>query len=94
LMASLSGKTVKEELAKRQAAQSEFGYRARMMQLGIKADSEMAKVMENLSPSVRAAIVEIDRYGHIRNEEVRNLAQLMPEYGEYLSDMARLFGGG
>jgi hypothetical protein len=93
LMASLSGKTVKEELAKRQAAQSEFGYRARMMQMGIKADSEMAKVMENLSPSVRAAIVEIDRYGHIRNEEVRNLAQLMPEYGEYLSDMARLFGG-
>jgi hypothetical protein len=94
LMASLSGKTVKEELAKRQAAQSEFGYRARMLQLGIKADSEMAKVMENLSPSVRAAIVEIDRYGHIRNEEMRNLSQLIPEYGEYLSDMARLFGSG
>jgi hypothetical protein len=94
LMASLSGKSVKEELAKRQQAQSEFGYRARMLQLGIKADSEQAKVMENLSPSVRAAIVEIDRYGHIRNEEVRNMAQLIPEYGEYLSDMARLFGSG
>ena len=94
LMASLSGKTVKEELAKRQAAQSEFGYRARMMQMGIKADSEMAKVMENLSPAVRAAVVEIDRYGHIRNEEMRNLSQLIPEYGEYLSDMARLFGSG
>jgi hypothetical protein len=95
LMASLSGKSVKEELAKRQQAQSEFGYRARMMQLGMKADSEQAKVMEHMvSGPFRAAILEIDRYGGILNKEVQAQAQLMPELGEYLADMARLFGNG
>ena len=91
LMASLSGKTVKEELAKRQAAQSEFGYRAKMLQLGDRANKEQATVMEGLTASTRAAIVEQATYGHIRNEQARQQAQLMPEFNEYIVNMARDF---
>jgi hypothetical protein len=94
LLSQLSGKSVKEEMAKRSAAQSEFGYRAKMAQLGERANKEQAQVMEGLTGNTRAAIVELERFGFIKNEDVRNMAQLIPEFGEYLNDMAREFGAG
>jgi hypothetical protein len=94
LLAQLSGKTVKEEMAKRAAAQSEFGYRAKMAQLGERANVEQAQVMEGLSATTRAAVVELERFGFIKNEDVRNMAQLIPEFGDYLNSLAQDFGAG
>jgi hypothetical protein len=94
LLSQLSGKTVKEELAKRAQAESEFGYRAKMAQLGERAHKDQATVMSGLSASTRAAVVELERFGFIKNEDVRNMAQLIPEFGQYLNTMAREFGNG
>ena len=94
LLAQLSGKSVKEELAKRQKAQSEFGYRAKMLELGARANDQQAGVMEGLNDNTRAAVVEYQRFRHIRNDEIRQLTQLMPEFGDYIASMADEFGAG
>ena len=94
LMASLSGKTVKEELAKRDAAKSDYSYQSSMKRLGLAADSEQAKVMENLNVATRRAVVDLAQLGYISDKSMQGTANLVPEFNEYLQSMAREFKSG
>jgi len=94
LMASLSGKTVKDLLANRAAAQSDYAYRSSMARLGEKANKEQKGTMDDLDATVRRAIVDIANLGYISDEETRKLAEVIPAYKSYLTDMAILFKEG
>ena len=94
LMASLSGKTVKDLLANRAAAQSDYAYRSSMARMGTAANKEQKGVMDDLDATVRRAIVDISTLTYISDKETRELAELVPAYKSYLTDMAALYKTG
>jgi hypothetical protein len=94
VIAGLQGKTVKDLLANRAAAQSDYAYRSSMAKMELTANKEQKGVMDDLDASIRRAVVDLATLSFISDDDTRKLGQLIPEYQTYLEQMATLYRTG
>jgi hypothetical protein len=94
VLAGLQGKTVKDLLSNRAAAQSDYAYRSSMAKMELTANKEQKGVMDDLDASIRRAIVDLATISFISDDDTRKLGQLIPEYQTYLEQMANLYRAG